>query len=591
MSHIANKIVAKDITLSSVFTDARYRIDVFQRDYRWQHKQIDALISDLSTSFLSNYLQSHTLENVYKYDSYYMGPIVLCEDEGYLSVVDGQQRLTSFLLLLIYLQHLQKSLSLPEEQYKDLAKYIFVTKGGKKTFSLDVPLRNTVMRKLYNLENFDTSISVSDEEKVDGDSLNNLIFCYDDIRQIFPRELKKAEVLPIFIEWLLLKVVLVEIRAFSMDNAYTIFETMNDRGLNLNPTEILKAFVLSKIKDESKSEEMNEFWKQRISEIKYSAGSEADMSFFRAWFRAKYAESIRQGQTGEELEDYEQIGSRFHTWFKNNQRMFHLNNSDDYYYFVKADFDFYSNLYINIINKATCEGEYEKNPFYVTACYPMADSLYMPLLMSPVMARDSIALIEDKLKLLNEFVDVFINRRTLMGKSVNQSSIRRKIFEITKKIRNASIEEIRSVLTYELSRLEAGTLTPQYNGFSQNYMHYVMARIRYHLNYDLYFEELLRTRKQASYVLCQIFSEEEWDYLNIGNNHYSCWSLVNYCLCRRYESRELPQDPHERLSYLIRHKCFPELQSDNVSINDFIERRYVALDEVIQNIWGVQISD
>lgn len=590
MSHIANKIVAKDITLSSVFTDARYRIDVFQRDYRWQHKQIDALISDLSTSFLTNYLQSHTLENVYKYDSYYMGPIVLCEDEGYLSVVDGQQRLTSFLLLLIYLQHLQKSLSLPEEQYKDLAKYIFVTKGGKKTFSLDVPLRNTVMRKLYNLENFDTSISVSDEEKVDGDSLNNLIFCYDDIRQIFPRELKKAEVLPIFIEWLLLKVVLVEIRAFSMDNAYTIFETMNDRGLNLNPTEILKAFVLSKIKDESKSEEMNEFWKQRISEIKYSAGSEADLSFFRAWFRAKYAESIRQGQTGEELEDYEQIGSRFHTWFKNNQKIFHLNNSDDYYYFVKADFDFYSNLYINIINKATCEGEDEKNPFYVTACYPMADSLYMPLLMSPVMARDSITLIEDKLKLLNDFVDVFINRRTLLGKSVNQSSIRRKIFEITKKIRNASIEEIRSVLTYELSRLEAGTLTPQYNGFSQNYMHYVMARIRYHLNYDLYFEELLRTRKQSSYVLCQIFSEEEWDYLNIGNNRYSCWSLVNYCLCRRYESRELPQEPQERLSYLIRHKCFPEFSFDNVSINEFIEQRYNALDEVLQDIWDVNIK-
>lgn len=45
------------------------------------------------------------------------------------------------------------------------------------------------------------------------------------------------------------KIMLVEVKAYSMDNAYTIFETMNDRGLSLNPTEILKGFLLSKIED------------------------------------------------------------------------------------------------------------------------------------------------------------------------------------------------------------------------------------------------------------------------------------------------------------------------------------------------------
>ena len=254
MSHIANKIIAKDIALSDAFTNSRYRIDAFQRDYRWQHKQIDALISDLSTSFLSNYEAGNTLENVDKYDSYYMGPIVLCEDEGYLSVVDGQQRLTSFSLLLIFLQHLQKSLSLSEDCYRDLSAYIFITKGGKRTFTLDVSSRNKVMRGLFELNSPDKSLSLSDDDMTDKDSLTNLIACYDDIRHIFPNELKKADVLPLFIEWLLLKVVLVEIRAFSMDNAYTIFETMNDRGLSLNPTEILKAYVLSKITDENQSE-------------------------------------------------------------------------------------------------------------------------------------------------------------------------------------------------------------------------------------------------------------------------------------------------------------------------------------------------
>lgn len=585
MSHIANKIIAKDIALSDAFTNSRYRIDAFQRDYRWQHKQIDALISDLSTSFLSNYSDGDTLANVDKYDCYYMGPIVLCEDEGYLSVVDGQQRLTSFSLLLIFLQHLQKSLSLCDECYRDLSSYIFITKGGKKTFTLDVPSRNKVMRGLYDLNSPEKSLSLNDEDAADKDSLTNLIACYDDIRHIFPNELKGIDRLPLFVEWLLLKVVLVEIRAFSMDNAYTIFETMNDRGLNLNPTEILKAYVLSKISDENKSEEMNDFWKQRVSRIKYKAGSEADMAFFRAWFRAKYADTIRQGQSGEDFEDYEQIGSRFHTWFKNNQKRFHLSKSDDFYYFVKGDFDFYSQLFIDIVDKTSYEGNEEKNLFYVSACYPMADSLYMPLLMSPVLARDSKSIVSDKLNLVNQFVDIFINRRTLTGKSVNQSSIRRRVFDISKKIRNASISEIHTILSEELGKLDSNAIIPVYNGFAQSYMHYVLARVRFQLGCDLYFESLLRTRKQSSYVLCQIFSEEEWDSLTIGNRNYSSWSLVNYCLCRRQVSKNLPEDPQKRLSYLIENNCFPELIGKDITIDNFANSRYIALENVVEDIW------
>ena len=589
MSHIANKIIAKDIALSDAFTNSRYRIDAFQRDYRWQHKQIDALISDLSTSFLSNYEVGNTLANVDKYDSYYMGPIVLCEDEGYLSVVDGQQRLTSFSLLLIFLQHLQKSLSLSEDCYRDLSAYIFITKGGKRTFTLDVSSRNKVMRGLFDLNSPDKSLSLSDDNETDRDSLTNLIACYDDIRHIFPSELKSVDVLPLFIEWLLLKVVLVEIRAFSMDNAYTIFETMNVRGLSLNPTEILKAYVLSKITDENQSEEMNDFWKQRVSRIKYKGGTEADMSFFRAWFRAKYADTIRQGQSGEDFEDYEQIGSRFHTWFKNNQKRFHLSKSDDFYYFVKGDFDFFSQLFIDIINKTSCEGNDKENLFYISACYPMADSLYMSLMMSAVMARDSKKIISDKLNLVNRFVDIFLNRRTLSGKSVTQSSIRRKVFEITKKIRNASITEVHFILTDELSKLESASIIPVYNGFAQSYMHYVLARVRFQLGCDLYFESLLRTRKQSSYVLCQIFSQEEWDTLAIGNKCYSCWSLVNYCLCRRQVGKNKPVDPHKRLSYLISNNCFPELKGAELTIENFANMRYEALEKNVAEIWPLYL--
>ena len=52
-------------------------------------------------------------------------------------------------------------------------------------------------------------------------------------------------------------VILVEITAYSDDNAYSIFESMNDRGLNLTSTEMLKGYILSRFGDPEDREKSN----------------------------------------------------------------------------------------------------------------------------------------------------------------------------------------------------------------------------------------------------------------------------------------------------------------------------------------------
>lgn len=589
MSHIANKIDAKDKALHSVFSETRYRIDSFQRDYRWSHKQIDALISDLVSSFMANYSKNHTLADVVKYDCYYMGPIVVCEDGGEMSVVDGQQRLSSFSLLLIYLRHLQHQLSLREECYKELDNYLFVSRGGRKTMCLDVPSRSLVMKALYNLNDEVIDYGILDSCDKDKESNENLLNTYDDICHIFPKELKSADILPIFIEWLLYNVVLVEIKAYNVDNAYTIFETMNDRGLSLNPTEILKAFVLSKIKDETKNEEMNLFWKERISEIKYNAGSDGDLLFFRAWFRAKYARDISQGKVGDEKKDFEQIGAQFHTWFKNNYKLMHLSTSDNFYFFIKGDFDFFSNAFIDIVNLQKSEGSKGTNYFYINACYPLADSLYFALMFSPMLPVDSSFIREAKMKLVNNFVDVIVNRRTLLGKSVNQSSIRRMIFDLIKKIRNLNLSDLYYTLLDELKKYDTPQLLSHTFGFSQNYCHYVFARVRYELECDSTFESLLRTRKQSSYVLTQIFTNEEWVEDSLcGDTDITPWSLHNFCLCKRADSRSLPSNLTERIKWLYTKGYLPELSENECNdLKSFIQTRAERLEAIAsEKIWS-----
>ena len=291
----------------------RYRIDSFQREYRWQRTQIESLISDLSLSFLKNYNDGDTIEDYSEYDCYYMGPIVLCQEKSELSIVDGQQRLTSFTLLLIFLHHAQKKIELTGDNIKDLKPYLYVNKVGKTTLVLNVETRNKVITHLINnpeiifqQEDFLEAIDEISLPNIPDESITNILRRYEDIGTIFPTEINNTEVLPIFIEWLLEKVVMVEVKAYSMENAYTIFETMNDRGLTLNPSEILKGYLLSKITDDSKSDEANEFWRKRIVEIKTVTGSDnSDMDFFRAWLRAKYAITKRKSSRDSENEDFE----------------------------------------------------------------------------------------------------------------------------------------------------------------------------------------------------------------------------------------------------------------------------------------------
>lgn len=592
MSHIANKIIAKDKALYNVFSETRYRIDSFQREYRWQHKQIEALISDLTSSFMANYEESHTMSDVDNYDCYYMGPIVLCEDGSEVSVVDGQQRLTSFTLLLIYLRHLQKKTNLQSIEYRELNNYIYVQKGGKRTFSLDVPSRENILKRLYSMPTETIDFDVSVKDSADRDSLENLLQCYDDISHIFPKSIASHKVLPLFIDWLVTKVVLVEIRAFSVDNAYSIFETMNNRGLSLNPTEILKAFVLSKILDVHRNEEMNELWKRKISEMKFTAGDDADLTFFRAWFRSKYAQTISQGQAGNAKMDFEQIGAQFQTWFKNNHKLMHVSTADDYYYFVKGDFDFFSTLYCKILKEQDDEGYGDTNELYVTSKYPMADSLFFPLIFAPIMAIDSKETTERKILIMNRFADIFINRRMLMEKSVNQSTIRRGIFELIKKIRNANIDQLLKTLNEELLKFvsESRCVLLEF-GFAQNYMHYVLARIRYALSNES-FSSFLRSRKQSSYVLTRIFSEEEIENINSQENlNVSVRSIYNYCLCRRQESYMLPENVNERISYLKEQGCFPELDvNETINVNRILNMRINKINEILENnIWPLII--
>lgn len=107
MSTIHNKkIVAKEYPLKDILSNNKYSIDYFQREYRWQKENIDQLIDDLYSAFRADYRPEHSTKDVANYASYFMGSIVVIgKDDATMSIIDGQQRVTSLTLLLIYIYH------------------------------------------------------------------------------------------------------------------------------------------------------------------------------------------------------------------------------------------------------------------------------------------------------------------------------------------------------------------------------------------------------------------------------------------------------------------------------------------------------
>lgn len=444
MSDLSNKIEAHDRTIYEVLNAKKYSVDYFQREYNWGTRHIEQLITDLTTAFLNEYSPRHTRSDGTNYNNYYLGPFVISGKDGNRSIIDGQQRLTSITLFLIYLNNLQKSLGISEP----LEPLIFSDLRGVKSFNIQVEERVHCLERLFSQGEY--QVRADDDE-----STKTMVARYNDITAAFPEEIK-GDVLPFFLDWLKYNVVLVEIIAYSDDNAYTIFETMNDRGLNLTPTEMLKGFVLSRFKDAAKRQKANISWKQAIQNL-HDYDKDEDQRFFQAWLRSQYADTIRPGRAGSQNEDFEKIGTRFHSWVRDNLGTMLLNpeSADDFENFVNKNLLFYLNAYLKILKAEVNLQNILEHVYYIKR-WGIATSLSYPLLLAPLKIGDDDAVVTLKIDMVARYIETFVVRRSLNFRKFAASSIRYTMYTLVKEIRNKDVDELRQILSDKLRDMDEG---------------------------------------------------------------------------------------------------------------------------------------
>ncbi len=465
-SKLSKKIDADDKTLKDILHEQKYTIDFFQREYRWERKHIEQLIYDLEAAFGANYRKNHDRSEIENYNSYYLGPIVISEKDGALSIIDGQQRLTSLILLLIYIHNLQKGKTKPIS----IESLIRSEKYGSPSYNLQINERKECLDGLFEKGKYDSNGK--------DESVHNLVDRYADIGELFPEDYKSETVLPFFIDWLKEKIIFVKIVAYSDENAYTIFETMNDRGLNLTPTEMLKGYLLSKVPNDHKTL-LNNLWKKNVNRL-HEFDKNEDLEFFRAWLRGKYAETIRPGKAGAANEDFEKIGTRFQTWVKEKTALIGLDKSQDYVDFIKNKFTFFSDVYCGTWSDAEAKLMEDTKHVYYSAYHPIASSLAFPLMFAPIAPDDDDTTIKKKLNLSARFLETLSVFKAVNNRTLAQSSIRYTIYSLVKKIRDKNPKELAKIYKKEVKDLDVDLSGIKNFGMHQQnkyFVKYLLARI------------------------------------------------------------------------------------------------------------------
>ena len=202
-----------EFKINEIFKNTEYIIPIYQRDYSWSKDEIEQLLNDIKDSsgiyFVGSLIVDHIETNSY-------------------TVIDGQQRLTTLYLLLVYLKDLSitpNSLSFEtREKSNKTLKYIF----ENRKLPCDEEIYNEDIVSGYKIiQNYFNTISEKDKEKFKS-RLEQISI----IRTLVPKEIDL--------------------------NHY--FEIMNTRGEQLEIHEIAKGKILSVIKDDKNKKLAAAIW-------------------------------------------------------------------------------------------------------------------------------------------------------------------------------------------------------------------------------------------------------------------------------------------------------------------------------------------
>ncbi|MGN8509264.1 DUF262 domain-containing protein [Helicobacter pylori] len=254
------KIESNDSHLRGILKDELYyQIPIYQRPYQWTEENCEKLLDDLFSSY-----------EYYKESDYFCGSLVLiaigtdsATNATTYDVVDGQQRLSTFILLAKVLATLYNNEVSNNKTSKDfLEKSLGDTDGEKRkrlTFNtIGLNAKDDFQGALDFFDDLDASKGKNSKSNDPSKGKNNYLknaICLKDYL-----EKKEIENINDFIKWLYFKVVFIKTTCPNISMALRIFSVLNARGLPLHAIDIFKVELLKKLANKKDQEEFVSRW-------------------------------------------------------------------------------------------------------------------------------------------------------------------------------------------------------------------------------------------------------------------------------------------------------------------------------------------
>ncbi|MDQ7046938.1 MAG: DUF262 domain-containing HNH endonuclease family protein [Sulfurovum sp.] len=261
----SNLLDTKTLSFNDIIGNGKiYKVPDFQRDYSWDEDNWEDLWNDILTINENN-------------ESHYMGSIVLLDkgDSNY-QIIDGQQRFTTLSIISLAVISKLKELASTDiekegntERVENLMRdYIGKKHSASLTYSSKILLNDNNNGFYQRLVSFRKPVNVKklfDSEKLLWKAYE---FFQKKIEEQY-NKVKSGENLASFlIESVGERLLFIQIAVTDELNAYTVFETLNSRGIELTSTDLLKNYIFSLVsKGSSDLEQVKKQWKKIIDII------------------------------------------------------------------------------------------------------------------------------------------------------------------------------------------------------------------------------------------------------------------------------------------------------------------------------------
>lgn len=272
---------AETRSVANVFTlNKKYVVPRFQREYSWQADQLEEFWEDITQ-------QIRVVSAKPSFNEYFIGAVVLVGDDSkpdYL-IVDGQQRLTTLTILLRAIV----------ERLNDL-KETKAAEALHKNVIQGVDHEGNDYFKLVNESPkpfFQNEVQALEQQKI-GAPKSAEEFLLNDAYQLFRKRvsgfklkgLSDVDTAKALRDQTLDYLKFIQVTAKNEDDAYTIFETLNARGISLSSVDLVKNWIFKNYSNVHPHDNAKEIWSEIRKKVSKFSSLEV---FFRHYWNARYA--------------------------------------------------------------------------------------------------------------------------------------------------------------------------------------------------------------------------------------------------------------------------------------------------------------